>query len=219
MKDSRTAQFFHQYAGDFNAIYGNEGGVLTRVANRLFRSSMRTRFLKSLEGCSPIEGRSVLDIGCGPGHYSVALARMGAGRVLGVDVAEGMLDIARARAKSEGVSDVCEFSQADFFTEDLGEQFDYVIVMGFMDYVEDAGAAVRRILSLTRGKAFFSFPVAGGILGWQRELRYKSRCELFMYTEERVREAFAGTDADVNIERISRDYFVTAARGENPSGL
>jgi 2-polyprenyl-3-methyl-5-hydroxy-6-metoxy-1,4-benzoquinol methylase len=219
MTDTRTAQFFDEYAGDFNSIYGNEGGVFTRITNKIFRRSMRIRFLKTLEGCNPIEGRSVLDIGCGPGHYSVALARLGAGRVLGVDVAEGMLDIARARAETEGVGDACEFFQGDFFTEDLGEEFDYVIVMGFMDYVEDAGAAVRRILSLTRGKAFFSFPVAGGLLGWQRELRYKSRCALYMYTEERVREAFAGTGADVKIERIARDFFVTAARDDDPSGL
>jgi 2-polyprenyl-3-methyl-5-hydroxy-6-metoxy-1,4-benzoquinol methylase len=190
----------------------HEDGVINGVVNSLFRQSMRTRFLKALEGCSPVAGKTVLDIGCGPGHYSVALARMGASRVLGVDVAEGTLDIARARAEKEGVSHLCEFSKKDFFTEEFAESFDYVIVTGFMDYVEDAPAAVRKMVSLTRGKAFFSFPIAGGLLAWQRQLRYRSRCPLYLYTHQQVRDAFRGVDFELRIEKISRDFFVTAAR-------
>ncbi len=48
--------------------------------------------------------------------------------------------------------------------------FDYVIVMGFMDYMPDPEKVVAKVLSLTRNKAFFSFPVAGGMLGWQRQI-------------------------------------------------
>jgi len=35
--------------------------------------------------------------------------------------------------------------------------------MGFMDYVQDAKKVVERILSLTREKAFFSFPDSSGL--------------------------------------------------------
>ena len=69
MSADRTQTFFHQYANDFDAIYGNQNGVVDSVINKLFRKSMRLRYEKSVEGCEPVQGRSVLDVGCGPGHY------------------------------------------------------------------------------------------------------------------------------------------------------
>ena len=210
---NRVEGFFHDYAADFDAIYGNDRGVLNALANRLFRKSMKVRYVKTLEGCRPVSGKTVLDIGCGPGHYSIALAKMNAASVLGVDFADGMLEIARRRARDEGVGDVCRFEQCDFFAREFKDSFDRVVVMGFMDYVEDAGAAVRKVLSLTREKAFFSFPVAGGLLGWQRQLRYRSRCPLFLYTREQLEKLFADAGApDAAIERIHRDFFVTVTR-------
>src|SRR5262249_36285627 len=68
--NDRTQGFFHQYANDFDAIYSNRGEGVEGVLNRVFRKSMKLRFIKSVEGCQPIQGRTVLDVGCGPGHYS-----------------------------------------------------------------------------------------------------------------------------------------------------
>ena len=213
MSPDRTQTFFHQYAHDFDAIYGNQNGVVDSVINKFFRKSMRLRYEKSIEGCEPVQGKSVLDIGCGPGHYSITLAQRGASRVLGIDFAEGMLKIATDHARSIGVGDRCKFEVADFYTFPADQQFDYVIVMGFMDYMPDPEKVVGKVLSLTRNKAFFSFPVAGGLLGWQRQMRYKKRCDLFLYTEPQLKQIFAKfPEATAKIEPISRDYFVTLTR-------
>src|ERR1041384_3204719 len=107
MTGDRTQGFFHQYAGDFDAIYSNRGGIVDGALNRVFRKSMKLRFEKSVEGCQPIAGKSVLDVGCGPGHYSITLARRGASRVVGLDFAGGMLDLAEQHAQSAGVADRC----------------------------------------------------------------------------------------------------------------
>ena len=64
--ERRTSDFFDSYAHDFSAIYGTANNPVDKIINRLFRKSMMIRYRKSLEGCDPIEGRSVLDIGCGP---------------------------------------------------------------------------------------------------------------------------------------------------------
>jgi len=210
MTSDRTQGFFHQYANDFDAIYSNRGGVVDGVLNRLFRKSMKLRFVKSVEGCNPIQGKTVLDVGCGPGHYSITLAQRGARQVVGLDFADGMLEIATRHAAAAGVGDRCRFMVGDFLTHDPPEPFDYVIVMGFMDYMGDPRKVIRKVLSLTRSKAFFSFPAAGGILAWQRKLRYKSRCDLFLYTEPQLRELFASfPGVKTTIEPIARDFFVT----------
>jgi 2-polyprenyl-3-methyl-5-hydroxy-6-metoxy-1,4-benzoquinol methylase len=213
MNDERTAEFFDRYARDFDAIYGNENTVANRVINRLFRQSMRKRYDLTLAGCDPVRGRSVLDVGCGPGHYSVELAKRGARRVLGVDFADGMLDLSRKAAEHAGVNDVCTFERRDFFNDDFTERFDYVIAMGFMDYVADAPGIVKKVVSLATSRAFFSFPLDGGVLAWQRKIRYRSRCELYMYTPARVRELFDGLGVRLDVKPISRDLFVTASVG------
>jgi SAM-dependent methyltransferase len=211
---NRAAGFFDGYAHDFNAIYGGDNGPLNRVINRLFRQAMRVRYEKTLAGCQPIAGKTVLDVGCGPGHYGVALAKAGAAGVFGVDFAPAMIEIAKKNAAEAGVGDRCRFADGDFLTYPFNEKFDYTVVMGFMDYIRDAEALVRRVLEVTRGKAFFSFPADGGFLAWQRKLRYKSRCDLFMYTRPQL-EALFGKAAPgrYTIEPIGRDFFVTVRAG------
>lgn len=210
MPESKVSQFFDGYAHDFDAIYGNKNGWFNAVINKLFRRTMERRYRKTLEGCLPIEGRSVLDIGCGPGHYSVALAKKGAGEVLGIDFADGMLEVARERAGREGVT-TCRFEKRDFLNFNFDRKFDYTIVMGFMDYASQPAEVVNKTLSLTAVRAFFSFPLDNGILAWQRKLRYKSRCELFMYSPGQVKHLFTGlAKAQVSMESLGRDLFVTA---------
>jgi SAM-dependent methyltransferase len=211
MPAERTQDFFHQYANDFDAIYSTGGGVVDGVINRVFRKSMRLRFLKSMEGCQPVDGASVLDVGCGPGHYSITLAQRGAARVVGLDFADGMIELASRHARQAGVGERCSFRTGDFLEFQSSQPFDYVVVMGFMDYMPDPRRIVAKVLSLTSRRAFFSFPAAGGVLAWQRKLRYRNRCDLFLYTEPQLKELFSSfSGVHATIEPIARDFFVTA---------
>jgi len=84
--------------------------------------------------------------------------------------------------------------------------------MGFMDYMSEPRKMVEKAMSLTRSKAMFSFPIAGGILGWQRSLRYKKRCDLFLYRHEELEKLFASIPGvKATIKPIARDFFVTAS--------
>ncbi|MCH8210138.1 MAG: methyltransferase domain-containing protein [Planctomycetes bacterium] len=210
MAQATVSEFFDSYAGDFDAIYGTKNTMLNRLLNRYLRASMRIRFEKVLASCDPIQGKSVIDIGSGPGHFSISLARKGADHVLGVDFAESMNELATRHAEQAGVADRCRFDFGDFLEYEIPEQFDYAVVMGFMDYIADPSTVIRKVLLATRAKAMFSFPAAGGFLAWQRKLRYRKRCELYMYTAAQLEELFsqAGDDS-VRIEPIARDFFVT----------
>lgn len=209
----RTSEFFDSYAHDFDAIYGTRNNLVNRLVNRFLRKSMMLRYRKTIEGCDPIDGRTVIDIGCGPGHYGITLARKGAGQVLGLDFAEGMIKLAEEYALKAGVADRCSFICGDFMTYPTDRRFDYAILMGFMDYVGEPREVIERALAITGSRAFFSFPAEGGFLSWQRKLRYRRRCDLYMYTRAQITELFAGLPGfSMEAERIARDYFVTASR-------
>jgi SAM-dependent methyltransferase len=209
----QTQEFFHCYAGDFNAIYSNRNGVVTNLVNRTLRKSMRLRYVKTQEGCTPVSGSSVLDVGCGPGHYGIALASAGAARVTGIDFAEGMIQLAKRQARAAGVAERCQFQVGDFRSFQPADRFDYVVVMGVMDYVAEPRTLIEQVVSLTRRRAFFSLPVGGGLLAWQRRLRYRSRCPLFFYQQADVQKVFAGIPGtEVRIELIARDFFVTVEK-------
>jgi tRNA (mo5U34)-methyltransferase len=80
-----------------------------------------------------LSGRSVLDIGCNAGFYSLEMKRRGAARVLGIDSDERYLAQARLAAEVLGYEDDVEFAKADVYDVGaIGETFDLVIFMGVL---------------------------------------------------------------------------------------
>jgi tRNA (mo5U34)-methyltransferase len=78
-----------------------------------------------------LTGKSVLDIGCNAGFYSLEMKRRGAARVLGVDSDDRYLAQGRLAAEVEGVD--IEFRKLDVYDVGaLGERFDLVIFMGVL---------------------------------------------------------------------------------------
>jgi tRNA (mo5U34)-methyltransferase len=78
-----------------------------------------------------LSGKSVLDIGCNAGFYSLEMKRRGADRVLGVDFDERYL--AQARFAAEVRGEDIEFRQLSVYdVGSLGEKFDLVIFMGVL---------------------------------------------------------------------------------------
>ncbi len=61
-----------------------------------------------LAACQPLQGLTVLDLGCGQGHFSRHLAAQGA-RVVGIDIADELLSVARGHEEREplGISYHC----------------------------------------------------------------------------------------------------------------
>lgn len=78
-----------------------------------------------------LRGKSVLDIGCNAGFYSLEMKRRGAERVVGIDTDERYLRQARYAAELEGAE--IEFRQMPVWNvASLNERFDLVIFMGVL---------------------------------------------------------------------------------------
>lgn len=92
---------------------------------------------------APIEGKRLLDAGCGDGIYSVEAARRGA-RVTGLDLSEDMLNEARKRSLAAGVAvdwqpgDVLRLPYPD-------DSFDIVMAITLLCLVPDPGVAISEM--------------------------------------------------------------------------
>ncbi|MDR6786702.1 tRNA (mo5U34)-methyltransferase [Sphingomonas sp. BE138] len=85
--------------------------------------------------CLPedMTGKTVLDIGCNAGFYSVEMKRRGAERVVGIDWDERYLAQARLASEALGFADSVEFRKLSVYdVAQLGERFDLVIFMGVL---------------------------------------------------------------------------------------
>ena len=78
-----------------------------------------------------LTGRSVLDIGCNGGFYSIEMKRRGAARVFGIDYDDDYLAQARFAAEISGLE--IEFAQLSVYDVGaIGERFDIVLFMGVL---------------------------------------------------------------------------------------
>lgn len=78
-----------------------------------------------------LKGKSVLDIGCNGGYYSIEMKRRGADRVLGIDFDDDYL--AQARFAAEVMNCDIEFRRMSVYDiAGLGEKFDIVLFMGVL---------------------------------------------------------------------------------------
>ena len=79
-----------------------------------------------------LTGKSVLDIGCNAGFYSMEMKRRGAERVVGIDSDDHYLAQARFAAETLGYDNI-EFRNLSVYdVAALGEKFDLVIFMGVL---------------------------------------------------------------------------------------
>jgi tRNA (mo5U34)-methyltransferase len=78
-----------------------------------------------------LTGKTVLDIGCNAGFYSLEMKRRGAARVVGIDSDPAYLAQARFAAEIAGME--IELRQMDVYdVERLGERFDLVLFLGVL---------------------------------------------------------------------------------------
>jgi tRNA (mo5U34)-methyltransferase len=79
-----------------------------------------------------LTGKTVLDIGCNAGFYSIEMKKRGAARVVAVDSDEVYLNQGRFAAQVSGFPDI-EFRNVSVYdVGQLGEKFDLVIFMGVL---------------------------------------------------------------------------------------
>jgi len=110
-----------------------------------------------IDGRARLAGRKVLDIGCGGGILSEAMAALGAS-VTGIDAGEEPLAVARLHLKETGYDVDYRLATAEQFAEEAAGGFDMVTCMELLEHVPDPAAIVRACARLAAhgGDVFFA---------------------------------------------------------------
>lgn len=97
-------------------------------------------------------GLKVLDMGSGPGHTTMAIARhvLPGGHVTGVDINAEFIERAGGRAKAAGLQASIEYRRCDFPPLPFADaSFDRVWCKNVLEYVDDAAASVAEMARVT----------------------------------------------------------------------
>ncbi len=212
--EDKVRDHFHDDAGRFDAIYETDKGPVGRLVDNWWRGVVQKRLELNVEKLRPLEGKKILDVGCGSGRFCIAFAKEGAAKVVGIDFAKGMIEIADKLAEQAGVADQCEFV-VGAFPDDIDRSnapFDACTGNGFFDYVEHPVPIIAAMRELTKGKLIMSFPKA---VEWRVPVRrfrfWLKGTPLFLYGEQQVRDILAEAGVtDYEFIHLDRDYLVVA---------
>ncbi len=128
MPDGRS---FDRFAADYDRFASLEPG------------SLRNWLVKQL----PAHGHRALDAGCGAGRYTQALAER-FDEVVGVDISEPLIDIARRRRSDQNV----RYLVADVISITDADGFDLVFSSTTLHHLPDLNAALLHLRGLTRAR-------------------------------------------------------------------
>ena len=206
--------FFDGYAHDFSSIYKEDTkkrSTFDKLMDKWFRQAIKDRFDKTINETKKSSIKSVLDIGCGPGHFVVKFLEQEK-KVTALDIAPSMLEITKKRVQAMGKEEEVTFILEDYLEHKPIKKFDAACVMGFFDYVEDPVSILKKLLQEVNQEIYISIPGNKGFLAWQRKIRYNIRnCPLYLYSLERLTQCLkdAGCYEISDIAETERGYFVT----------
>ncbi len=214
--DKRAGIFFNAFADTFDTLYEKQRNPLMRTVDYIFRSDIEIRFNRTFETLGNLNGKTIIDIGCGSGIYLKRALENNAKYVCGLDPAQNMLNLSQRRLSSFDKQKF-ELLEGIFPEFNLEEDFEFAIVMGVMDYVEDPKGFLKSLHKIISNKAVLSFPSYHWLRSPIRKFRYNLRdCPIWLYTFEKISSLMKSVNIenyDINkIPGAGMDYFVTISK-------
>ncbi|MEE3233982.1 MAG: methyltransferase domain-containing protein [Candidatus Latescibacterota bacterium] len=211
--DSRVSSYFDKVADRFDTIYRSDKSIGKKLVDGLFRSVVHRRFDYTMGLLSEVQGKRVLDVGCGSARYGIELARQGA-NIVGLDFASGMVEIAKKAAQEAGVADICSFAECDFLSWNSETSYDICLAIGFFDYIQKPRVFLKRMNELNAEDYVFSFPKRWTLRTLPRWIRLNaSGCPVYFYDLNQISKLLIDVGwSDFKIESLSRDYLVHVGR-------
>lgn len=131
----------------FNQDVAKDGSY-AYTKNHLSSMLSNERITQALTTLYPVQGKRLLDIGCGDGTYSIELAHLGADFVMGIDPSETAVAAASEKAKQAGTTQKTFFTTGNIYNLKLDDHFDCIVLRGVLHHLPDAGEALQMITPL-----------------------------------------------------------------------
>lgn len=95
-------------------------------------------------------GITVLDIGCGPGYFSLEMAKMigPSGKVIAADVQQGMLDIISEKIKGTALENTVELYKCNTDRIDISQKADFILCFYMVHEVPDRQKFITNLKEL-----------------------------------------------------------------------
>jgi magnesium-protoporphyrin O-methyltransferase len=153
-RDQLTTYFDQTAAAAWRALTSTDPVSRIRATVRAGRDEMRRTLLDWLP--EDLSGKTLVDAGCGTGSLAIDAARRGA-RVIAIDVAVNLVDVAERRAAREGMLGVIDFRVGDMLGEAPTEA-DYVVAMDSLIHynVHDVQEVVGEFAARSRHAVLFT---------------------------------------------------------------
>lgn len=136
--------YFHSHSSYWKEIYAGDS-----VQAEIFRIR-QAAVLDWVENLSLAPGSRVLEIGCGAGFLTVALARRGL-HVYAIDSTEAMVEQTRQHAEESGVSESLSLAVGDVCALTFEDSsFDLVIAVGVIPWLAQPQRAMQEMARVTR---------------------------------------------------------------------
>jgi len=118
---------------------------------------VRLEYVRRRAGAHGLQGVAALDVGCGGGLLSEALARAGA-QVTAIDLAPELVKVARLHGLESGVKVDYQVKAVEALAAERPGSFDVVTCMEMLEHVPDPGAIIAACATLLRpgGRLFLS---------------------------------------------------------------
>jgi len=184
-----AADFWNSAAAEFDSIYtGAYKNAWQSFLDRVFRKDIYERFDWVMDRCGDLRGKTVCDIGCGPGHFVSEFAQRGAALAVGLDIAPNMLELAKTRVGRQGIAERCDFVLSEIEDWQTNHTFDLTIAIGFWDYIADPREKLRCIRKITTGRFLSAWPRRWT---WRMPVRkarlqYFKGCPVYFYRRQEI---------------------------------
>jgi cyclopropane fatty-acyl-phospholipid synthase-like methyltransferase len=153
-------RYFERKAADFDSYYREPShGLFAKLGHVVFRKpGLVRRFKATMDLLGDVNGKRIVDVGCGSGPYSIYLWQRGA-RMTGIDLATAMIERAHVGAREAGWNDP-DFRVGDIMEHITEAPYDAAIAIGVFDYLppEVRGAFLEKLTTLVRGPIIATFP-------------------------------------------------------------
>jgi ubiquinone/menaquinone biosynthesis C-methylase UbiE len=103
------------------------------------------------------EGMVVLDVGCGPGFFSIEIAKMvgESGRVIAADLQEGMLEKVKNKVRGKDIEERIELHKCEEDTIGISTKLDFVLAFYVVHEVVDQEKFLEEIGALLKPNGMF----------------------------------------------------------------